>query len=198
MDKPTDAELIASSLEEPQAFSRLFDRHYDVVRAYLLRRVGPDVAPDLAAEVFTAAFDARRRYDQARPQARPWLLGIATNLLRHHRRTEVRRIRALARLERPVQGDGGLDGANARVDAAHLGGRLLEALATLATGERDVLLLVAWTDLGYAEIAEALHVPVGTVRSRLNRARSRLRERLGRSGQSSDADHFALEVLTDG
>src|SRR5439155_16875886 len=73
-----------------------------------------------------------------------------------------------------------------------------EAVATLAPGDRDVLLLTAWTDLSYVEIAEALHVPVGTVRSRLNRARSLLRERLGRSGQSPDADHFALEVLADG
>jgi RNA polymerase sigma-70 factor (ECF subfamily) len=179
-------------------FGRLFDRHYDVVRAYLFRRVGPDFASDLAAEVFAAAFDARRRYDQARPQARPWLLGIATNLLRHHRRTEVRRIRALARLERPVHGDGGLEGVAARVDAERLRGGLLEAVATIHPGDRDVLLLVAWTDLSYTEIAEALHVPVGTVRSRLNRARSRLRERLGRFGQSADDDHFALEVLTDG
>src|SRR5439155_4307155 len=112
--------------------------------------------------------------------------------------TEVRRIRALARLERPAHAEGGLEGVTARVDAERLGGRLLEAVATLAPGDRDVLLLIAWTDLSYVEIAEALHVPVGTVRSRLNRARSLLRERLGRSGQSPDADHFALEVLADG
>jgi RNA polymerase sigma-70 factor, ECF subfamily len=198
MEEPTDAEVIASSLEAPQAFGRLFDRHYDAVRAYLYRRVGPDAAPDIAAEVFTAAFDARHRYDQARPEARPWLFGIATNLLRRHRRTEVRRVRALARVERPAHGDGGLEGAVARLDAERLGGELLDAVATLAPGDRDVLLLVAWTDLTYVQIAEAIDVPVGTVRSRLNRARSRLRERLGRSGQPPDADHFAFEVLTDG
>src|SRR5439155_27069161 len=91
----------------------------------LLRRVGPDAAADLAAAVSTPAFDARRQYDQGRPHALPWLFGRATNLLRHHRRTEVRRIRALARLERPAHAEGGLEGFTGRVDAERLGGRLL-------------------------------------------------------------------------
>ena len=73
---------------------------------------------------------------------------------------------------------GAFDGVEARVDAATAGAALASALSTLGPGERDALLLHAWTDLTYEQIAEALAVPVGTVRSRINRARRVVRERL--------------------
>ena len=78
----TDAQAIGASLADPEAFAVLFDRHFDAIHGYAQRRVGPDLADEIAAETFTRAFDRRRRYDSSRDDARPWLLGIATNLLR--------------------------------------------------------------------------------------------------------------------
>lgn len=160
-----DADLIARSLDHPRAFELVFDRHFGAVHAYAQRRGGTELADEIAAETFARAFDLRARYDRSQPSARPWLLGIATNLLRRHWRTERRRLAAYAR------------------SAAHelpedlpafLAVELLDAVAALGRHERDVLLLYAWADLSYEEIAVALDVPVGTVRSRLSRARRRL------------------------
>jgi RNA polymerase sigma factor (sigma-70 family) len=193
MGSGSDAQVIAESLDDPTAFALVFDRHFDAVHRYLARRVGVDLADDLADETFTTAFDLRRRYDPGHPDARPWLLGIATNLVRHHRRSEARRLRAYARLDRPTASQGGLEGVEARLDAARMGPLIAEALTHLPDGDRDALLLFAWADLRYEEIAVALRIPVGTVRSRLNRARRRLRELLAASGQSLDDDTL-LEV----
>lgn len=179
----SDARIIAASASDPQLFALVFERHYDAVFKYVGRRVGAEVADELAAETFLSAFGSRQRYDGTRPNARPWLLGIATNLLRHHHRTEVRRLRAYARLERPGPSAGDLDTADARMDAARERPRLLLALADLSREERDTLLLFVWADLSYDEIAHALQIPVGTVRSRLHRARLRMRELLTASGQ---------------
>jgi RNA polymerase sigma factor (sigma-70 family) len=172
----TDAEAIAASLSEPRAFVAVFERHFDAIHRYLRRRVGKPIADELAAETFAQAFEHRRRYDPRRPDARPWLYGIAHNLLRHHYRDEERALRAYART--------GTDPLQDSVEeAAREGPELAEALAGLSPRERDVLLLVAWAELEYAEVAEALGIPVGTVRSRLNRARGRIRELLERSRQ---------------
>jgi RNA polymerase sigma factor (sigma-70 family) len=173
MGPPTDAEAIAASLSEPRAFVAVFDRHFDAVHRYLWRRVGKEIADELASETFAQAFEHRKRYDRLRPDARPWLYGIAHNLLRHHYRDEERALRAYAR---SVDRDGSEPAGPRSSEVADL-------LAELSAGERDVLLLVAWAELEYAEVAEALGIPVGTVRSRLNRARGRVRELLERSGQ---------------
>jgi RNA polymerase sigma factor (sigma-70 family) len=169
----TDAEAIAASLSDPRAFVDVFDRHFDAIHHYLRRRVGKEIADELASETFAQAFEHRKRYDQRRPDARPWLYGIAHNLLRHHYRDEERALRAYAR---SVE-------LNASEPVDVPGSELAELLAELPAGERDVLLLVAWAELEYAQVAEALGIPVGTVRSRLNRARGRLRELLEPSGQ---------------
>jgi RNA polymerase sigma factor (sigma-70 family) len=172
----TDAEAIAASLSEPRAFVAVFDRHFDAIHRYLRRRVPKSVADDLAAETFAQAFEHRKRYNRGRPNSRPWLFGIAHNLLRHHYRDEERALRAYARTGTdPVQ--------SAADEEAHESPEVAELLAGLSRGERDVLLLVAWAELEYEEVAEALGIPVGTVRSRLNRARRRVRELLERSGQ---------------
>jgi RNA polymerase sigma factor (sigma-70 family) len=149
-----------------EAFEELFELQFDAIYAFLARRVGPDLGRDLASEAFTRAFAARKRYDAARGEPRPWLFGIATNVLRRHYRDEERRLRAFARLDRHEESV--LPGEP----------RLADALATLPPQERDVLLLFAWADLAYAEIASALQVPVSTVRSRLHRARAHVRAAL--------------------
>ena len=194
MDAPTDADLIRTSLREPRAFAGIFDRHFRRVRGYLGRRVEPEVAADLSSETFAIAFDARARFDLTRSDAGPWLLGIATNLLRHHRRSEVRRLRAIACLPREPGVDDGASAIASRVDADAVREPLFSALSDLQPGDRDVLLLLAWADLSYNEIATALCIPIGTVRSRLHRARAQLRERLGVTGQYLIVDTSTREV----
>jgi RNA polymerase sigma-70 factor (ECF subfamily) len=173
-------------LVEPRAFAPLFDRHYDAIASFLRRRMACAVADEVAAETFLQAFDGRARYDLARADARPWLYGIATNLLRRHRRAEERRLRAYARAAVPGGQEAGLDAVDARLDAGAAAPVLATALASLGPGERNVLLLYAWADLSYEGIADALAIPVGTVRSRLHRARGIVRELLARSGEEAD------------
>jgi RNA polymerase sigma factor (sigma-70 family) len=181
--EPTDGDLVARSCTDPAAFVALFERHFDVVYGYLARRVGPALAEELAAETFTTAFEKRRRFDPDVADARPWIFGIAVNLLRTRYRKERRELRALARTGvDPVLGE---DQALLEPVERHLAAReLAAALARLGAKDREILLLYFWADLSYEAIAVALDIPVGTVRSRLSRARGRLRELFAASGQS--------------
>jgi RNA polymerase sigma factor (sigma-70 family) len=194
----SDAQIIAASRADPLAFATVFDRHYDAVHRYLARRVGSDLADDLAAETFTEAFDARLRFDLACSNARPWLFGIATNLLRHHRRSEARRLSAYARVKRATDTDDTFGRVEARLDAQRAGPLIAAAVKRLSVDERDVVLLFAWADLRYEEIAVALRIPIGTVRSRLHRARFRLRELISDSGQYTGVDTLTEALDTDG
>jgi RNA polymerase sigma-70 factor (ECF subfamily) len=170
----TDAEVILRARSDPRAFGAIFDRHHDAIHAYLRRRLDAPIAEELAAETFVRALHAADRYDAGRADALPWLYGIAANLARRHRRTEVRRLRAYARTGRdPLADDHG--DAPARLDARAAGPRLAAALAELSDGDREALLLLAWAELSYEEISAALAIPPGTVRSRLHRARAVLR-----------------------
>jgi RNA polymerase sigma-70 factor (ECF subfamily) len=186
MANESDAAVITASLADPGCFGAIFDRHATIVFRYLVRRVGVDEAESLLGDVFQVAFEKRETYDCERPNARPWLYGIATNLLAHHRRTEARRISATARLlaRRPA-GDDTNDQVVDRLDAEALWSHIADAVGALPEGERDALLLFVWEELSYDEIASALGVPVGTVRSRLNRARENLRELRASIGRHS-------------
>ena len=93
-DQLSDAEVIRASLDQPEAFKALFERHFDAIFGYLARRKGPDAGSDLASEVFVRAFASRSRYELNRADARPWLYGIAANLLHKQRRSETRQLRA--------------------------------------------------------------------------------------------------------
>ncbi|WP_051467863.1 RNA polymerase sigma factor [Actinomadura oligospora] len=172
-----DAALIGRSLDEPEWFAVLFDRHGARIHDYAARRLGVQAAEDLTAEVFYTAFRRRAAYDREYTNARPWLYGIASRLIARHRRSEERYLRALRRT--------GVDPLPAPEDeavvervAAQAERRLAGAVAKLNPGDRDVLLLVAWGDLTYEEVASALEVPLGTVRSRLFRARRKVRAAL--------------------
>jgi RNA polymerase sigma factor (sigma-70 family) len=136
------------------------------------------LADELAAETFLQAFGARERYEPSLADVRPWLFGIAANLLRRHRRAEERRLRAYARAATRPDDASAFDGVDERLDAAATTAALATALSALGPGERDVLLLHAWADLSYEGIAAALAIPVGTVRSRLHRARGLVSELL--------------------
>lgn len=179
----SDARVVERSWDEPDVFAVLFDRYADDIHRYVARRLGTEAADDLMAETFVIAFRKRRGYDLSRTQARPWLYGIVTNLVGGHRRAEARRLRALARAASAAPGEGEplADRVAARVSAEGVRSELAGALAALPARYRDVLLVVAWGDLDYAEAADALGIPVGTVRSRLHRARKKLREALGGS-----------------
>jgi len=191
IQRASDAALIKRSLAEPEVFAVLFDRYAADIHRYAARRLGASAADDLVAETFLAAFRRRSAYDIGRSQARPWLFGIAATLIARQRRSEQRLYRALARtgldpLPEPIA-----DQVVRRVAAQGQQRRLAAALAGLSGAEREVLLLLAWGGLSYEEIAEALGVPVGTVRSRLHRARGKVRKVLGdtkRSTTTEEAD----------
>jgi RNA polymerase sigma-70 factor (ECF subfamily) len=173
---PSDSDLVARSLEEPTAFADIFDRHFGAVHRYFHRRAGRDLADELAAETFALAFE-RRASCRSSESVLPWLYGIATNLLRHRWRAERRRLRAYGRsgVDRWADYE---DDAAARVDGSSHDTRLAGALAVMRPCERDALLLYALADLSYEEIASALEVPVGTVRTWLYRARETARREL--------------------
>jgi RNA polymerase sigma factor (sigma-70 family) len=173
----SDADCLARSLTEPSAFEALFDRHFDAIYGYLHRRVGRDLADELAAETFTLAFE-RRSSCRASGSVLPWLYGIATNLASRRWRGERRRLRAYGRsgAERWVALDD--DDVVARVDGSALRARLARALTEMRPRERDALLLYALADLSYEEIALALEIPTGTVGTWLHRAREIARREL--------------------
>jgi RNA polymerase sigma factor (sigma-70 family) len=186
LDLLSDGDLIARSTDDPELFGEVVRRHAVKVGRYVARRaVGAVNADDVLAETFITAFQQRHRFDVERAEAGPWLFGIATNTLRHAMRDEGRRWRSIARSEAALTVDlGGAfeDLVADRVDAARVQPALAEALARMRHEERSALVLLAWGDLTYAEIAEALDVPVGTVRSRIHRARKRLRAALAVHG----------------
>ena len=155
----SDAALIGRSCGQPQAFAAIFDRHAEEVYRYVVGRIGAHAAADVVAEVFMVAFRNRDRYDRDRPDARPWLYGIATRLVGQHRRDERRRLRALARIAAPDAVEGFEEPATDRVMAQQLHPRLARALRRLSAEDRDLLLLVAWGDLTYQQAGQVLGIP---------------------------------------
>ena len=183
MSSPSDAEVIRRSLSEPEAFGSIYDLHAPALLRFLGRRAGARVAEGLVGEVFRIAFERRKTFDGSRASALPWLYGISVNLLLKHRRAEARWLRASARM---ATGRGAADGraSAAALDARLLLPRVAAAIEALPDDEREALLLFAWEELSYQSMAEALELPIGTVRSRLNRARAHLRELLEGSGKN--------------
>jgi RNA polymerase sigma factor (sigma-70 family) len=179
MDAPRDAELVTASLRDPDAFTELFARHWDGLYRFCLNRAG-SAGEDIAAETFRVAFDRRRRYDARYGDARPWLFGIATNLLRDHFRTarrEENRLGQLVALDAVPHVDSEINDLERHL----LGPDVAAALEGIPATDRDALLLLAWADLDYEQIAQALDIPLGTVGSRIHRARQRVRGYLSAS-----------------
>jgi RNA polymerase sigma factor (sigma-70 family) len=175
-----ESDVEAATVLTADGLASLYDRHARALFGYCARRVGPDVAEDIVASTFLVAYERRARYDAGRADALPWLYGIATNLLRRHRRDEVRAYRALARTGVDpllVEGEAAQRIAE-RADSAAAARRIAGVLLALPARQRDVLLLYAIGQLEYAEIAQALDIPLGSVQSALHRARTKLRAAL--------------------
>ncbi|WP_229069165.1 RNA polymerase sigma factor [Actinoplanes sp. DH11] len=180
--EPDDVALIRGD------FAALFDRHAAHIHRYLARRLGDQQADDLVAETFLVAFRRRGTFRAGQRDARPWLYGIATHLVAQHRRAELRRLRLHRAVPREPDTTCHADRVAADVTAAALRDVLTSALADLGDGDRDVLLLVVQEELTYEQVAAALAIPVGTVRSRLHRARTQLRAALGGSNPLNTAE----------
>jgi RNA polymerase sigma factor (sigma-70 family) len=177
MDALTDADLwMRARAGDATAFGELYQRHARSVQSYCLwRTAGLQLAEDVTATAFLEAWRRRRRLELTTESAAPLLLGVATNVLRNHWRSQRRHARALARI---AGADSHLpsheDEVAARLDAILRVREAGDAIRSLPLREREVLGLLAWGELSYGETAAALGIPVGTVRSRVARARSRL------------------------
>jgi RNA polymerase sigma-70 factor (ECF subfamily) len=170
-DQPAtdDAACIAASVAEPERFGELYDRHASTVFRYVRSRLGPD-ADDAVGDTFAIAFGIRDRFDASfGSSALPWLLGIATKVIAKRRDAERRWLRPTP--PELDQSDDDVDAANARIDDVRLASWLVEALRGLRRRDRDALLLHVVGDLSIEEVAHALDVPAGTIKSRLHRAR---------------------------
>jgi RNA polymerase sigma factor (sigma-70 family) len=164
---------------EAPDFEAAFRQNFPAIYRFIARRVGAALAEDLAAETFATAYRRRRSFDPGQGSLRSWLYGIATNLMRSHWRAEQHLLALDARLKPEADVSDVADAVDHRVTAALLAPRLAAALGLLTRDQREVLLLHAWAELSHEEIAAALQVAPGTVRSRLSRARALLREQLG-------------------
>ncbi|KHD79317.1 RNA polymerase sigma factor [Actinoplanes utahensis] len=177
--RESDSAVIEASGRDPEMFGLIYDRYAAMLYRFAFRRLGAEAAEDVVAETFLAAFRRRASYDIDRADARPWLFGILVKEISRHHRIEDARLRAAAALRAPRNDEGLADRVAEVVSAGAAGGVLAAALAELKGRDRDVLLLIAWSDLSYDETATALGIAIGTVRSRLNRARRQIREALG-------------------
>lgn len=171
-----DVTVLLRSRAEPDCFAELFERYFAGLHGYASRRLDGPGGDDVAAETFLIAFRQRDRFDPERGSVRAWLYGIATNLIRARRREEAQGYLAYARAaahppDDPVHEERTTD----RIAAEAARKRIVAALADLSAGDRDALLLVVWGELSHEETAAALGIPVGTVGSRLHRARRQIR-----------------------
>lgn len=194
--RASDAEVIALSLDDGEKFVELYERHSSRLFSYLSRRFPDALAQDLTSETFVTAFENRRRFDQSYADAAPWLFGIAANVSRRHFREEVKQLKlashgGLALVEPDSVGE-----TDDRVDAASSATALTAAIASMSDPQREVLTLWVWGDLKYEEIAVALDVPIGTVRSRLARARTDLRAALNPADVSISEESPKEEART--
>jgi RNA polymerase sigma factor (sigma-70 family) len=188
----TDDELVEELRRGSSgALGELFDRYADRVYNYCFRRIGSwHQAEDLTSVTFLEVWKVRERAASYDGEALPWLYGVATNVCRNATRSQRRHLRAVDRLPAQDQPDHADDVADA-IDGERRMAEVLGALAKLSERDRDVVALIAWSGLTYEQAAHALHVPVGTVRSRLARARQRLSLALSQpmSQPANGADH---------
>lgn len=178
MESLSDAELIAASLDDPDRFSVIYRRHRDDLFRFVARRVGSDRAADLTADVFLLAFQHRGRFDTARSTCRPWLFGIAVNVVGDELRKYQRRARLFPHASSVIRPEDPFAQVDDRIRAEALSEAMERALESLGKWERELFLLYVFGELTYPEIAETVGIPVGTVRSRVSRIRAKLRRQV--------------------
>lgn len=174
-----DDDALVRSVRDPVAFEGLVHAFAGPLHGYLVRR-SPASADDLLAQVWLQAFTARASYAPNRGSSRVWLFGIARHVLLAHLRE-----RYQLTPDMPDGPDVAVDpweAVDERLDAVAAGPQLKAALKALGGSERELLLLVAWEHLSPTEAAAVVGVPAGTARSRLHRARARMRELLDDPG----------------
>jgi RNA polymerase sigma-70 factor (ECF subfamily) len=172
---PDEARRHDGAIVDVAAFRGVFDEFWVPVVRYCSRRLGVDAGEQVAADVFAEAFVGRARFDPRRGSVRAWLFGIASHLVTRAWHDEQKRWRLLAETPR--------DGGAAESELDGLDRHVVRALSELSAVDRDALLLVAWGDLSYAEVAHVQQVPIGTVRSRVHRARRVLASRLANEAE---------------
>ena len=172
----TDTELLARAERgEADAFGVLFERHGPAVLQFCFRRTADAaLAEDLTSIVFLEAWRKRGKLELFQESARPWLFGVALNVVRSQYRAQRRHSEALARLPVLAPAELESDRAIARVDAEREMRVVLDIVSKLNRREREVLELCVWAELSPEEAASSLGISVGAVRSRLSRARRRL------------------------
>jgi RNA polymerase sigma-70 factor, ECF subfamily len=188
---------------DPDVFGSLFDEHARAVYNHAYRLVGDwATAQDVVSLTFLEAWRVRGRVEDDRDGSlRPWLLGIATNVARNVRRAARRHDVAVARLPAGDVVPDFADEVSSRIDDRERLAAVMVALGELRRQEREVVVLCVWSGLDYAQAAEALGVPVGTVRSRLSRARRKLaavlREPPARPGQVTNDREMAVRFAQE-
>jgi RNA polymerase sigma factor (sigma-70 family) len=180
----SDGEAIERSLTDPQVFEVIFDRHFDAVHRFAIGRVGTQDAADVAAETFARAFGRRHRFLLEKSSALPWLFGITVNVCRERTRRSDRSRRATGRLTNETVTEPFENALTARLDAERMLPDLVAALRSLSDDEYALLMLAGESDLSYQEMADTLGIPIGTVRSRLARARRRVKSALLSQGSA--------------
>ncbi|MBE1582425.1 RNA polymerase sigma factor [Nonomuraea angiospora] len=178
-DVMEDVTVVERSMDNPDLFALLYDRYFTELYRYLAARLGSEHVEDLVADAFLIAFNGRGGFDPQRGTVRSWLYGIATNVVARHRRREGRRLNALSKVPAEDSADGPEDRVTSQLAAQASRPELVRGLKGLAKGDRDAVFLLVFGGLGYEEIATALDIPIGTVGSRINRARKKLRTALG-------------------
>ena len=193
-----DSDIIRRSGATPAAFAELYDRYARAVFRYAAGRVGNGYADDIMSETFLVAFERRKSFDITIGDARPWLFGIATTLMRKHSRVEAKAWKGLVADGAAAVPDDAIEAIGSRIDAEFAVKAIAAALRKMPTRDRDALLLYAWADLDYEGVAQALRIPVGTVRSRLNRARRTLRAANNRgSTPDQEVEHGRNNVAAE-
>ncbi|WP_063820802.1 RNA polymerase sigma factor [Frankia sp. QA3] len=189
-----EALLDQAARGDKAAFGRLFRAHADAVYSYCFHRLGSwSAAEDATSVVFLEAWRRRADVVAVSGSLRPWLLGVATNVMRNQRRAARRYDAALYRLPPSPAEPDHADEVAARLDDEQRMREILRELATLDHGAREAIVLVAMEGLTYPEAAVALDVPVGTVRSRVARARRRLRRGVRVTAKTPDDVAFATD-----
>jgi len=177
---------------DPDAFGLLFDEYARAVYNLGFRLTADwSAAEDVVSLAFLEAWRLRDRIDPGGEPLRPWLLGIAVNVSRNLARASHRHQAAMSRLLPPPPVPDFAEELAGRLDDAARLREAGKALGALRPGEREVIALCVWSELDYATAARALGVPVGTVRSRLSRARRKLRKLVPAAGnRPAAADRY--------